>query len=66
MAHYITADLDAGPIIEQVAERVDGAYTPNMLAAVGRDSECTALARAGRYQIEHSAFTKDDKTVIFR
>jgi len=65
-AHYVTADLDEGPIIEQVVERVDHTYTPDMLAAVGRDSECMALARAVRFHIEHRVFMNDDKTVIFR
>ena len=45
-AHYVTADLDEGPIIEQFVERVDHTYTPEKLAAAGRDSECRALATA--------------------
>ena len=65
-AHYVTGDLDEGPIIEQVVERVDHTYTPEMLAAVGRDSECQALARAIRFHTEHRVFLNDDKTVIFK
>jgi formyltetrahydrofolate deformylase len=66
-AHYVTADLDEGPIIEQVVERVDHTYTPEMLAAVGRDSECVALARAVRFHVQHRVFMNAEKTtVVFR
>jgi formyltetrahydrofolate deformylase len=66
-AHYVTADLDEGPIIEQVVERVDHTHTPEALAAVGRDSECLALARAVRFHIQHRVFLNDGKTtVVFR
>jgi formyltetrahydrofolate deformylase len=66
-AHYVTADLDEGPIIEQVVERVDHTYTPERLAAVGRDSECVALARAVRYHVEHRVFLNAGRTtVVFR
>ena len=65
-AHYVTADLDEGPIIEQIVERVDHTYTPEMLAATGRDSECRALALAVRYHIEHRVFLNGARTVIFR
>ena len=66
-AHYVTADLDEGPIIEQVVERVDHTHTPEMLAAVGRDSECVALARAVRFHVEHRVFMNAEKTtVVFR
>jgi formyltetrahydrofolate deformylase len=66
-AHYVTADLDEGPIIEQVVERVDHTYTPEMLAAVGRDSECVALSRAVRFHVEHRVFMNAEKTtVVFR
>jgi formyltetrahydrofolate deformylase len=66
-AHYVTADLDEGPIIEQIVERVDHTYTPERLAAVGRDSECVALARAVRYHVEHRVFMNAEKTtVVFR
>ncbi|NMG46114.1 formyltetrahydrofolate deformylase [Aromatoleum toluvorans] len=65
-AHYVTADLDEGPIIEQAVERVDHSYQPEHLVAVGRDTECMALARAVRYHIEHRVFLDGNKTVVFR
>lgn len=64
-AHYVTADLDEGPIIEQVVQRVDHTYTPERLAAAGRDSECRALATAVRLHVERRVFLNDSKTVIF-
>ena len=64
-AHYVTADLDEGPIIEQVVQRVDHTYTPDKLAAAGRDSECRALATAVRLHVEHRVFLNNAKTVIF-
>ena len=65
-AHYITDDLDEGPIIEQVVDRVDHAYTPEDLQATGRDMECQALARAVRYHLERRAFLNDNRTVVLR
>ncbi len=64
-AHYVTADLDEGPIIEQVVERVDHGYTPEMLVAAGRDSESLALARAVKAHVEHRVFLNGDRTVVF-
>ena len=64
-AHYVTADLDEGPIIEQVVQRVDHTFTPEKLAAIGRDSECRALATAVRLHVERRVFLNDSKTVIF-
>jgi len=64
-AHYVTADLDEGPIIEQVVQRVSHTYTPEKLAAVGRDSECRALATAVRLHVERRVFLNSSKTVIF-
>jgi formyltetrahydrofolate deformylase len=64
-AHYVTADLDEGPIIEQVVERVDHAYTPEQMAAVGRDSERMALSRAVRFHVEHRVFLDGERTVVF-
>ena len=52
-AHYVTADLDEGPIIEQEVERVGHAVDPAELVAVGRDVECQALARAVKWHSEH-------------
>jgi formyltetrahydrofolate deformylase len=65
-AHYVTADLDEGPIIEQIVERVDHTYTPEKLAAAGRDSECRALASAVKSHIEHRVFLNGSRTVVFR
>jgi formyltetrahydrofolate deformylase len=65
-AHYVTADLDEGPIIEQFVERVDHTYTPEKLAAAGRDSECRALAAALRFHIERRVFLNGSRTVVFR
>jgi formyltetrahydrofolate deformylase len=65
-AHYVTHDLDEGPIIEQIVERVDHSYTPDMLVAAGRDSERRALSAAVRYAIEHRVFLNGGRTVVFR
>lgn len=65
-AHYVTADLDEGPIIEQSVQSVDHTYTPEMLTAVGRDTETMALARAVKLHTEHRVFLDGNKTVIFR
>jgi formyltetrahydrofolate deformylase len=65
-AHFVTADLDEGPIIEQVVERVDHTDTPDMLVARGRDSERRALSTAVRYATEHRVFPNGGRTVVFR
>jgi formyltetrahydrofolate deformylase len=65
-AHYVNADLDEGPIIEQMVERVDHTDTPEDLAAVGRDAEAITLARAVKYHIEHRVFLNGSRTVVFR
>ncbi|VVE05529.1 formyltetrahydrofolate deformylase [Pandoraea soli] len=65
-AHYVTSDLDEGPIIEQEVERVDHTMDPEQLTAIGRDVECVALARAVRYHAEHRILLNGHKTVIFR
>ena len=65
-AHYVTADLDEGPIIEQEVGRVDHALSPDQLAAVGRDIESLVLARAVKYHVEHRIFLNGHKTVVFR
>ena len=65
-AHYVTADLDEGPIIEQMVERVDHSYTPEMLTAAGRDSERRALSTAVRLLLERRVFLDENKTVVFR
>jgi len=65
-AHYVTHDLDEGPIIEQIVERVDHGYTPDMLVAAGRDSERRALSAAVRYACEHRVFLNGGRTVVFK
>ncbi len=65
-AHYVTAQLDEGPIIEQGVERVDHAHTPEDFVALGRDVECVVLARAIRYHIERRVLMNGHKTVILR
>jgi len=65
-AHYVTGDLDEGPIIEQIVERVDHSFTPEMLAAAGRDSERRALSTAVRLILEHRVFLDEGKTVVFK
>jgi formyltetrahydrofolate deformylase len=65
-AHYVTADLDEGPIIEQEVARVDHTHRPADLMAVGRDMECLALARAVRWHSEHRVLLNEAKTVVFR
>jgi formyltetrahydrofolate deformylase len=64
-AHYVTSDLDEGPIIEQMVTRVDHNYKPHNLERVGRDNECIALARAVKYHIERRVFLDGKKTVVF-
>ncbi|PWU28858.1 formyltetrahydrofolate deformylase, partial [Pseudomonas sp. RW407] len=64
-AHYVTSDLDEGPIIEQEVQRVDHAYSPEALVAIGRATETVALSRALKYHLQHRVFINRDKTVIF-
>ncbi|MDJ1134060.1 formyltetrahydrofolate deformylase [Streptomyces iconiensis] len=64
-AHYVTADLDEGPIIEQEVERVGHEVTPEQLVAVGRDVECQALARAVKWHSEHRVLLNGQRTVVF-
>jgi formyltetrahydrofolate deformylase len=65
-AHYVTATLDDGPIIEQGVERVDHAHTEEDFVTLGRDVECVVLARAVRYHIERRVLLNGRKTVILR
>ncbi len=65
-AHYVTAELDEGPIIQQAVQEVDHTYTPEMLVAVGRDTETRALANAVKLHIEHRAFVDGSKTIVFK
>ncbi|GHF71631.1 formyltetrahydrofolate deformylase [Streptomyces thermodiastaticus] len=64
-AHYVTADLDEGPIIEQEVERVSHDVTPDQLVAIGRDVECQALARAVKWHAEHRILLNGRRTVVF-
>lgn len=64
-AHYATADLDEGPIIEQGVARVTHAQSPEDLAAVGRDIETQVLARAVKFQAEHRVMLNGGKTIVF-
>ncbi|MCO5125057.1 MAG: formyltetrahydrofolate deformylase [Rhizobacter sp.] len=65
-AHYVTADLDEGPIIEQDVARVDHSLSPEDFAAVGRDVESVVLARAVGWHVEHRVLMNGPKTVVFR
>jgi formyltetrahydrofolate deformylase len=65
-AHYVTPELDEGPIIEQEVARVDHAHSVAELARVGRDVECVALARAVRWHVEHRVLLHGHRTVVFR
>ncbi|UKY52192.1 formyltetrahydrofolate deformylase [Streptomyces inhibens] len=64
-AHYVTADLDEGPIIEQEVERVGHEVTPDQLVAIGRDVECQALARAVKWHSERRVLLNGSRTVVF-
>lgn len=64
-AHYVTPELDEGPIIEQETERVTHSMTPLDLINAGRDIERRVLARAVKFHIEHRVLLNDGKTVIF-
>ena len=65
-AHFVTGDLDEGPIIEQGVERVDHAMGPETLTAIGRDIECVVLARAVKWFVEHRILLNSHKTVVFK
>ena len=65
-AHFVTPDLDEGPIIEQMVERIDHSYTAEAMAAAGRDMESLVLARAVRWLAEQRVFLNGNKTVVFR
>ena len=65
-AHYVTADLDEGPIIEQDVARVDHSKTVDDLTAIGQDTESQVLARAVKWHSEHRVLLNGQRTVIFR
>jgi formyltetrahydrofolate deformylase len=64
-AHYVTAELDEGPIIEQEVARVDHSMTAQEVTALGRDVECQALARAVRWHTESRVLLNGQRTVVF-
>ncbi len=65
-AHYVTSDLDEGPIIEQDVARVDHNFTAEQLVSAGRDVESQVLSRAVRWHSETRVMVNDTKTVVFR
>ena len=65
-AHFVTGDLDEGPIIEQDVERVDHSMDAETLSAIGRDVECVVLARAVKWFVEHRVLQNGAKTVVFK
>jgi formyltetrahydrofolate deformylase len=65
-AHYVTADLDEGPIIEQSVARVDHSMTAEDVTALGRDNECLALAHAVQWHSENRVLLDGKRTVVFR
>lgn len=65
-AHYVTGDLDEGPIISQQVQEVDHSYTPGDLVAAGRDTECKALSNAVRWHCEGRVFVQGRRTVVLR
>lgn len=65
-SHYVTSDLDEGPIIEQAVERVDHGHTPERLVEVGRDLESMVLARAVRWHAERRIMLSGTRTIVFR
>ena len=64
-AHYVTPDLDEGPIIEQEVIRIDHSYDPSRLATVGQDAEALALSRAVRWHCENRVMMHGHRTVVF-
>jgi formyltetrahydrofolate deformylase len=65
-AHYVTPDLDEGPIIEQEVIRIDHTFDPRALATVGQDAEALALSRAVRWHSERRVLLNGHSTVVFR
>lgn len=65
-AHYVTSDLDEGPIIEQAVERVNHADLPEDLVEIGRDIESVVLSRAVKWHVEHRVLLNGNRTVVFQ
>ena len=64
-AHYVTTDLDEGPIIEQETRRVSHARTADDLVAIGKEVECSVLSRAVRWQVDHRVLLNGQQTIVF-
>ena len=64
-AHYVSSELDEGPIIEQSVDRINHSMTPKEMEIIGRDIESITLAKAVKYHVEQRIFLNDGKTVIF-
>jgi formyltetrahydrofolate deformylase len=64
--HYVTAELDAGPIVEQDVIRIDHSDSPEDMVRYGKDIEKTVLARGLRYHLEDRVLVHGNKTVVFR
>jgi formyltetrahydrofolate deformylase len=64
-AHYVSNELDEGPIIEQEVTRVNHSHTPEQLLSIGRDIESIVLSRAVKYHVEHRVILNGNKTVVF-
>ena len=65
-AHYVTPDLDEGPIIEQDVTRVDHTYSADQLVTAGQDVEAQVLSRAVRWHSQTRVLLNEDRTVVFR
>ena len=65
-AHYVTSELDEGPIIEQTVDRIDHSKSPEDMEVIGRDIESITLAKAVQYHSEQRIFLNNNKTVIFK
>jgi formyltetrahydrofolate deformylase len=65
-AHYVSDELDEGPIIDQEVQRVDHTHTPEQLVEMGRDIEAFVLARAIKYHTEQRVFLNGNKTIVFK
>jgi formyltetrahydrofolate deformylase len=64
-AHFVTQDLDEGPIIEQETLRINHTYTPDMMRIAGKDIEAAVLSRAVQKYAQHRVFLQDHHTIVF-
>ncbi|MCH9625850.1 MAG: Formyltetrahydrofolate deformylase [Chlamydiales bacterium] len=65
-AHYVTEDLDEGPIITQETIHVNHTHSPSQLVSLGQDMECLVLARAIRLHVHKKVFINGNKTIVFK